>query len=189
MSVPVISAVSAPLIGERYRVPTVLYPHLESTHRVWPVLGPRHSDAEIIGFKPEHYHVDIRFLSERDLRRVMSHDRAAIPELRRELVPSEYLYPIARHAGAWPDVIPHPRIVWRVRTMKREFRPYPLKTAGWLSKLQPYYAGVTCKRMGGALRCPHKGAWIPTGDALLGEVICPQHGLRVNVADGVVCPR
>ena len=34
----------------------------------WPVIGPGHSDREILNFPPEHFHVDYRFLSNRKRR-------------------------------------------------------------------------------------------------------------------------
>ncbi|MFY0539938.1 sigma factor-like helix-turn-helix DNA-binding protein [Nannocystis pusilla] len=39
----------------------------------WPVIGPRHEDAEIVGFEPMHWHFDYRFLSDTQYRNRSKH--------------------------------------------------------------------------------------------------------------------
>jgi hypothetical protein len=50
------------MIGRFYSVPTV---QAVFNGRIddWPVIGPAHEDAEVIGFAPIHYHFDFRFFS------------------------------------------------------------------------------------------------------------------------------
>ena len=51
-----------PVVGRFYMVPTVRY---KWRYRMsdWPVIGPRHNDAMLLNFKPMHYHVDGRFIT------------------------------------------------------------------------------------------------------------------------------
>jgi hypothetical protein len=173
----VIATVGRPMIGTFYRVPTVRY-EWHGRIRDWPVIGKRHSDEEIIRFTPQHYHVDARFIAERDLLFL----RALSLYLTK--APYEFVTPLSYpDTGHYP---PLPLPVWRIRKMRREWATYPAEQVAraWGPRLQSHYAGRACKSSGTALLCPHQGAWVSrTG----GEVLtCPLHGLRINAASGAV---
>ena len=54
------------VIGKFYRVPCVRA-KINRRLRWWPLLTTIHNDFEIIGFKPDHAHVDARFMNKADL--------------------------------------------------------------------------------------------------------------------------
>ena len=174
---------SAPVVGERYLVPTVLYPWFGSTEP-WPVMGPKHTDAEHIGFDVDHYHVDIRFLSEAQVRRI---ERKQHYEHIESVAAG---FPLATsRIGVTPD--PHPEPVLRRLTCRRAGNDYPRFAAvshRGLKALASAYAGRRCGRnAAGLMVCPHKGFVLgslePDKD---GRVVCPLHGLVIDVAAGAV---
>ena len=68
--------------GRMYTVPVIRGPWRPRTKSItawWPVLGPVHSDLEIIGFKPHHHHVDFRFLTQNLRRPDTTHSHAVHP--------------------------------------------------------------------------------------------------------------
>lgn len=166
-----------PVVGQRYLVPTVLYPW-HGVRKAWPVMGPRHEDGEHIGFHYEHYHVDIRFVSRSDAERV----GGAVLDLG-EIA--------ARAPLSTRDEPEHPSPVWRPRLCHRAGNDYPYgehRTLGFIPKLRAAYAGRRCgKNAAGLLVCPHKGFVLNSlqPDAN-GRVVCPLHGLVIDVAAEVV---
>lgn len=174
---------SAPVVGERYLVPTVLYPWFGIVE-AWPVMGPKHTDAEHIGFDVAHYHVDVRFLSDAQVGRIERRHR------------SDHIqgiaagYPLATsRAGTAPDA--HPEPVVRRLTCRRSGNDYPRHAAlshRGLQALATAYAGRECGRnAAGLLVCPHKGFVLGSLQPDEGgRVVCPLHGLVVDVGAGVV---
>ncbi|OKH35688.1 hypothetical protein NIES2119_19505 [[Phormidium ambiguum] IAM M-71] len=66
-----ITELTKPLIvGQNYRVPCVKSSAVNWTDRTIPVLGDFHWDTEIIGFPDEHIHIDFRFISRAEFRRL-----------------------------------------------------------------------------------------------------------------------
>ena len=53
-------------LGKFYSVPHVRARWGHNAPKWWPVMGPAHSDSEIIKFEPVHWHVDFRFLNKTD---------------------------------------------------------------------------------------------------------------------------
>lgn len=168
-----------PVVGQRYIVPTVVYPwHLRK--QAWPVMGPKHTDADHLKFPHEHYHVDVRFLSPGEYR----------------FAAERYFHNSAEHTVAAAPLQSHgekqhPDPVYQMRWCYRAEHGYPLGTA---QKSQHFvamfsaYAGRHCARnAAGLLICPHKGFALDTlvPDAE-GRVVCPLHGLIIDKAEGVV---
>jgi hypothetical protein len=63
-----VSDVPTPIVGRYYLVPCVDAFGYRGGKVTWPVMGPIHNDADI-GITFEHYHLDLRFLSDRAIRR------------------------------------------------------------------------------------------------------------------------
>lgn len=175
-----------PVIGQAYLVPTVLYPWF-GKEDAWPVMGPKHTDAEHVRFHDEHYHVDLRFLTERQVRRV---EKAAYRP--GGIMMAAASAPLATK-GDDRRVLPHPDPVVRRLLCRRDAHAYPL----WEARRQPglqalaqAYADRRCGRdAAGHLICPHKGFVL---DSLKpdenGRVVCPLHGLVIDTRAGVVVP-
>lgn len=163
----------------------------------WPVLGPQHTDAGIINFPHQHYHVDYRFLSQR-LRNAI--DRTA----NGERIHPIYVQPIAT---VWPEPIPGhgytkpvnlddmalsdiPQSQWfqwrRLRFKTDQLPPYP-PGVPWLDALQDAYAHA---RLSKGRICPHQGADLSgiKPDAA-GIVRCPLHGLCWDWQTGQLAPQ
>ena len=157
------------IIGRFYAVPTVRG-KIFHLLRDWPVLGPRHSDKEIIGFPHVHYHVDWRFVSKSVLHSVANFGR-------------QTLFGIVVHRGAETDFLPAP--VMRRRKCIRGFEALgTFPRAPWLRELESVYASRRLEN----LVCPHRG--IPlVGCPREGNVVtCPGHGLRWNLTTGELHP-
>ncbi len=172
-----------PLVGSRYIVPTVFHPWFGRVE-AWPVMGPKHTDAEHIGFHQEHYHVDIRFLSEAQVRRIerLSH-RMTIETI----VASA---PLATMGPSGKEQ-PHPDPIPKRLTCRRSGHDYPVYGARrqpGLRKLAEAYAGRKCGRNAeGALVCPHKGFVLASLEPdEQGRVVCPLHGLEIDACSGAV---
>lgn len=167
-----------PVIGRHYLVPTVRYPFRGKVND-WPVIGPRHEDAEIIGFPDNHYHLDGRFLSLRQVD-LVAIDAPGYDGLEYGVAGRPLCY---ASNSLHPD--PHPPVIWRRRLCRRHLG-YPTEIAMmlWLPQLIEAYAGHI---LGPHRICPHRGAplaSIKPDDH--GVVTCPLHGLRWR-ADGTLC--
>lgn len=169
-----ISEVEQPEIGKFYLVPTVRGRWFGIMAN-WPVLGPKHEDAAIIGFDREHYHLDGRFVAER-----------LVPEFH-DLAYSVFNsplndYDISLRRPPYHDRQVLDKPVWRRRLYRRHMPDYPRYRAPWMRKLEGAYKD---HRLKAGLVCPHRGAplrGLPVDAA--GCVTCPLHGLRWNVKTG-----
>lgn len=177
--------VQPPTVGTRYLVPTVLYPWFGKLE-AWPVMGPKHTDAEHVGFHPEHYHVDVRFLSEAQVRRIerLSHFMSI-----ETIVASSPL--AARDAAGAMHT--HPDPVTKRLTCRRGDHGYPLygaRSQQGLRRLAEAYGGRKCGRNAdGALVCPHKGFVLSSLQPdEQGRVVCPLHGLVIDMGSASVVP-
>ena len=172
---------SPPKIGRFYLVPTVDYIWLEVADR-WPIIGPKHSDKQIIDFPYQHYHVDGRFLSPKQVRRVYSREKSLEFTLA--------VYPLCQYRRnrvhiADFDVFPHPEPVWRRRKCQRHLE-YPTWASHWQVPLEEAYKSYSL--IDGI--CPHRGAYI--GNMVPdhhGAITCPLHGLRWDLKTGEMCRR
>ena len=168
---PLLASAARPFeIGKFYVVPTVrgkLY-HID---RNWPVLGPKHEDSEFIGFPEQHYHVDWRFVPDRDYRHssLRLFTRVATP--------------LMQSNGGPNCDLPSPMM--RRRKYQRAFDVSIFQQVRWLLTLETAYA--SCKMTN--LICPHRGLPL-NGCPQDGDVVtCPGHGLRWNVKTGELVKR
>lgn len=177
MTTPLLSELrEPPVVGRYYMVPTIHGALLEITDD-WPVLGALHHDrGGPLNFPHNHYHVDARFLTagqERKLRPWASGSLVGEPI---ERVVSGWVIhnlrwncigrpPLARkrcRRESWNYAAGHMLAIQRLR----EERGDPVEPI---------------RRADGRLLCPHRKADLsqfpPDQD---GIVTCPLHGLRVR---------
>lgn len=171
--------VAIPEVDRSYWVSFVKVNDLRPTGGRWrPVLGPLHTDAEIVNFPHEHWHVDWRF------------------------APEAFWQGAARYAPAVSASKAHGVVVVHRRKNSAELgtngvlyrrfvrclRPMPayLPTdyhVPWLAELEEDMASKGARMK--CLKCPHRG--LPLLDELTdakGVVTCQGHGLRWRVKSG-----
>lgn len=156
-------------IGRCYRVPTV-HGILSNMERDWPVFLPIHEDTEIIEFPYWHYHVDWRFVAEKELRMVSgfyvteNYDwAAAVPLMERN---DGYLATLNVGLQNFP-------VVYKRLKCRRDPVGFP-QTPGWIAALEAKHHH--CKAKHGI--CPHRGVDMTSIPPVDGIVTCPAHGLR-----------
>lgn len=171
---------SPPIIGQRYLVPTVCGSWYGRVGR-FPVVGPRHDDAEHLDFKLDHFHIDVRFIGPRQGHGAISYYSAHRSDPLAFACASSPIHNLTERQARWEP--------WTCRRVSHE---YPLPDALKLARFRRLfdaYAGRRCGRgANGVLICPHKGAplsSLPTKD---GKVVCPLHGPTIDVETGRVVP-
>lgn len=168
-------------VGKFYRVP-VIVGRWRDADGEWPVLGPLHEDAEYIGFEPLHWHVDARFLTQRQWRTAtFSKDRGLGVE-------DVFNMPVQKTYEDWQHkpmvLIVNPAPILKLRKCRRVWPTYPGRVR-WRKKLEAAYAD--CELRPGMV-CPHRGAPLEGLEVHDGCVTCPLHGLRWNVTTGRLAP-
>jgi hypothetical protein len=158
-------------VGRYYRVPTVTA-YLFDWLRPWPVLEPMHNDAEIIGFRYDHYHLDWRFVSERAFKSLE----------RKNWYRSVLSIPLMTSERQNAQGLPLP--VMRRLKCKRDMPVFP-ERAPFIGKLEDRYAPCRMKRG----ICPHQGVSLRSLPERDGVVECPAHGLRWWVKTGALARR
>lgn len=168
---------SPPEIGISYLVPTVIGEWYGST-RAWPVIGPKHNDAQCLRFDPQHYHLDVRFLP-----RFTAEWRWT----------SAFSSPLQTNGRVNPDGLPEP--VWRTRKCKRLGNPLIghihdlVDTSGnWRCHFDQW-EGKQARHDGRGWVCPHRSVPLADHPAVNGVITCPLHLLRIDATTGVVLPR
>jgi hypothetical protein len=160
-------------IGRYYQVPTVLGT-LANCRWDWPVIGPLHEDAEIIGFPDLHYHIDWRFVSARLYVRMV--DWYGFSKYG-----ASHLLALPLHQGLRAHQIELPKPVIKRLMCKRDFPAYP--RISWLNQLEEKYQDCVLK----TAVCPHRGIALdnlPCNED--GIVTCPGHGLQWNLRTGKI---
>lgn len=168
-----------PVAGRFYMVPAVQFNWL-GKFALWPVLGPLHTDADILNFPSPHYHVDARFVSKSLARRVSSHggDAAALAQR----------FPLAQRRYDSAEVPRGRPALHRMKCQTSEF-PYHFHAQPVISTLRTAYGDLSPSKRAepirladGRILCPHRkvdlSAFKPDDE---GVVTCPLHGLRVCV--------
>ena len=180
-----------PIVGQRYRVPTVRW-EIEGILATWPVRGARHEDAEYLRFKPQHFHIDARFVTGRAraalMRRYARHEGAKGLDADGllDLAVGGIVLQERREVGL---LLPEP--IERRLICHRAEQGHPTAfslTYPAFRNLHAAYEGKRCGRnAAGMLVCPHKGAALgglaPDEN---GRVVCPLHGLAIDTRDGRV---
>lgn len=184
-----ITDLSAPPVpGQFYLVPTVRY-IWNNVEGDWPVMGPKHTDAEVLNFPWPHYHVDLRFIPLALMARFARRHPAGEAFLA--------FRPLCRHIdGSRDETAPHPDPVWRRRRCQRAAAPTPRDyydfVRGWRARmpaLEAAYQGAMLIQGPKGPVCPHRHAPLNsvTPDCN-GHVVCPLHGLRWDLATGRLVP-
>jgi hypothetical protein len=137
-----------------------------------PVIGPEHEDYELLGFVPEHFHIDWRFVDKRSIGSRGANMGVVV-------------------CTTVPQVPVKPPFELKLRRLlcKRAMPTFPGSShlsAKWGGKLEAAFAECTLKP---GLVCPHRG--IPLADFVQpdGTVTCPAHGLRWDVTTGKLLKR
>lgn len=164
-----------PEVGRRYLVPCGLAIISGKCYSM-PLNGPQHADPEI-GLEQEHWHYDLRFISDGFARQVLS---------RHYDDPGLWLIHIALELRG--EVTDQPRKCQRLMPEFPLVNPHTGKPSMLAERLEPRYRDVRLKP--DCRVCPHRGislGGLPS-DAE-GRVVCPGHGLRWNLRTGEMCPR
>jgi Rieske Fe-S protein len=198
------------VVGTFYEVPCVRA-RWGDVETDWPVLSGLHEDAELVGFRDWHYHVDPRFVSQslfvRAWGQVAWHPKKRGAQYRGiridhargdeavNVVCRRYplmLYPLepgmfAREAKKFTRD-DHPKVAPRLRRCHRQ----PMhdiaiaNVAGWTERMEAAYKDRPLVKG----ICPHRGADLSRMVVdRLGCVECPCHGLVFNAATGALVPR
>lgn len=191
-----------PRIGHYYLVPCVRYWY-DSRLAWWPVVGPKHEDAEHLNFSAVHYHLDRRFLPERMLRNRggYSHRRGDRSRFWRSADTDIAARPLSEFcereslSGRHLEGGPLPAPVLRKRRCIVADVGFPGRAdEGVHPQFDRFHAAYEGRRCGrnadGQLVCPHKGAALGSlAPDRNGIVTCPLHGLAIDTRNGVVVRR
>jgi hypothetical protein len=173
-----------PVVGKMYWVPAIHMDRFGFKKLWWPIHGHKHNDEEFFNFKPDHYHVDQRFLSKRHLRQHTRgyHDDPLLNSFGKPLSGKyahlEYDYPGKQLQPGRPEL--------RRMRCQRDFPLYPYENEGAVQKLNAAFVGKIANKGRLGLVCPHKQ--YPLGQLPAdaeGIITCPLHGMRIRAIDGV----
>lgn len=172
---------SGPLtIGRLYLVPAIWWQRERKRPLWWPVIGPKHEDAEFLNFPWLHYHVDVRFVNRNHL---AQHYRR-FDEMPRALAKiADILAQPLSHTGM-PDAPPAPQ--WRRMKCQRAEIIYPYGFTTQVQNINAHFAGAQCARSKAGWICPHRHAPLASIAPIDGVITCPLHGLKINAETGRV---
>lgn len=155
-----------PKIGERAWVPSIRvawnHPDIVFSGDL-PLIGPKHNDTEVLGFDPEHIHVDLRFVPRKYI------DQIKVPPALRVVI-----------FGKLESGLRYPDIKLREFVCLREWPVFPSEQLSRSKELSEHWSGVQMKKM----ICPHRGISLAACPVVNGVVTCPGHGLKWNVETG-----
>ena len=173
-----------PVIGKYYDVPAVLVPPGMQMVEGWvPVIGPAHTDREILNFDVIHVHFDLRFACA-GYGRFEEHGAVGPDDLAAPLCLSHRRYDIAREHVMFASPVTWGR---RIMKCKRAFPSWRASRAGEMPhevmrEAMPHACLKACKV------CPHRGLPLASIPVIDGEIECPGHGLRFTASTGLVAP-
>lgn len=184
-----------PVVGVTYLVPCI-----EERGKHLPLLGPIHSDPDHgIDAPFDHGHIDLRYLSEQDVRMAalgiaLQDPLVQLVEVRLNLTAVAVLAGLVANtpldellaslAGNYVTTSRGP-VELRPFRCARSVLPRGIPDPPWRAQLEAAYAGQTLSPAG---LCPHRNAHVlsqPLGDD--GLRVCPMHGLGFDQA-GRQCP-
>jgi len=149
----------------------------------WPVLGPKHTDADFFSFEPEHYHVDYRFVTSRQARFM----RSMCPIGYRDWVTKDNGIVTVSGAPLSDRGTPIPKgrpVLARRRCRIASYRSVlGVVAIERHERFQAAYGSPAepIRLSDGRLLCPHRKVDLPSFEADGGGiVVCPLHGLHVK---------
>lgn len=188
---------SPPVVGRMYLVPCVLVGSPKSRKVLgsntpprgcggmlpgwWPVIGPHHEDAELLNFPFQHWHYDLRFLSNAQVE-----NRGKDGFHTTSSVLSVLPRPLTNH-GELESPVLRPRRCMREQVdwsnhpdIKRyTTRPEALRKMERITA-QKHHGLKSC------MRCPHRGLPLGSMPVIDGVITCPGHGIRFHASTGKV---
>jgi hypothetical protein len=171
-----------PVVGRFYMVPAIYY-RWNGKDGHWPVVGPLHEDVEFFGFRPHHYHVDLRFLTASQFKLAT---RSGWRRPLSSVMASDAEHAVAAQPLACLDLpIPRGRPALIRRRCRLSSREYAFPNEPAIQKLNEHYGSPAApiRLCDGRLLCPHRKADLSTyAPDANGVVTCPLHGLRVQCA-------
>jgi nitrite reductase/ring-hydroxylating ferredoxin subunit len=174
-------ASNEPLIeGRTYMVPCVHYSWF-GREDWWPVIGPRHNDKRFLRFPWQHYHVDGRFLTKRQMSFAKRQGRWVGGGSIAETVAASPLFSMGRGE-------PAPAPTMKRRKCTSASIPYTAHGQQPIRDLAAHYAGRQCRASEQGWVCPHQQTPLGSIQPVDGVVTCPLHGLRIDCRTGVVLP-
>jgi hypothetical protein len=186
--------VEPPVVGRVYLVPTILY-EWAGLIAAWPVMGPKHEDADHLHFPWSHYHIDARFVTPEQARHMRT---VVLPSDRFKKAGDTGVTAVfgacaanpLRRIDGQPDL---PEPAWVPMRCARGRHVYPSAYSlarPHFQSLHKAYAGRRCgKNAEGLLVCPHKGFVLNSLQRdKHGRVVCPLHGLVIDMAAETVLP-
>lgn len=184
MTIPKVDELTSPPAERKlYRVWTIKYEWF-GMFGVWPIIGPKHSDAEIINYPHLHYHIDGRFLTEMQWRHA---ERSNLRGVHYALAAQPM---VGKYAGqSFEEKLPEPAL--RRRLCRASHLPYvaevvtTLREDTFIPKLRAAFCSKQLIRGPDGWICPHRGAHMGSIAAdTYGVITCPLHGLRWNAETG-----
>jgi len=160
------------IVGKRYLVNTVeVLP--EQYYHWWnggivPVLGLAHEDADLIGIKDRHFHIDWRFVPLKNWERGLG-----------------FLYQknhSMQGAVLW-EYNPMGPVTRKALLCRRTHDVFPI--VQFTKQLQKTFAD----KKSDCRTCPHRGISLVGAPVNFGAVVCPGHGLAWNIETGELAPR
>jgi len=171
-------------VGRMYLVPCMFVPAVARAdwvpHDGWvPVLGPRHNDAEHLEFPHEHYHIDWRFVPNKNYTAVITNWHGT--PLNNVLSNT--------NANRWQEARLDGAPQLKRRLCRRSMPEFPslaqpaAKHAS-RSRWQSLERAHACSRPKPGNICPHRGIDLTPFAKPDGTAICPGHGLKWNLHTG-----
>lgn len=169
----------SPEVGRYYLVPCM---YVQKTAFAWwipddgwvPVIGPRHEDAEHLNFPYEHYHIDWRFIPDKQFHR--NHGR-------------EHHSSVLSNTGG--GTLGDAKPALKRRACRREMPDFPsltMRPASIRIRWQAMEREHACAKLKPGNICPHRGINLTPFIKPDGTVICPGHGLRFDTKTGNLLP-
>ena len=176
VSAPLLSDLrEPPVVGRYYMVPVVNADDYCGIYGFLPVIGPAHTDAEHFNFLERHYHVDARFLTTAERRKIA----ASAYSLERDVHAVVGRLPITNYRT---QGIPKGRPALARRRCASSNAEYRHGDKPQVQALRADYGQPDAITMpDGRKLCPHRKADLtqyPVDEH--GFVTCPLHGLRVR---------
>lgn len=170
-----------PEVGTWYAVPTYRVIVKQKVHHL-PVLTPSHEDGRLFRFPIWHYHLDLRFIHDNELRKLMdTHIFIKVKKVEDwHYLALGDVFPLVRTMSNRPD---SESLLWKAVPCVRDYHPVKNTNLHRIISEEPRYQ----QERPYCGKCPHRGVNLdqvkPDADGIR---VCPAHGGRWKVADGKI---